>query len=187
MATFTSNSPAETETLGEAWGRKAEIGLVLGLCGDLGAGKTVFVKGLARGLGISARVQSPTFTLVNIYGGGRLTLFHLDLYRLDTPAQIVGAGLEEYLRPGGVTVIEWAERWREVEGQAPIGPSGGTGFARPPVANPMRQPENGPGRGPVAPIPWASPLRALGSDFRSMRFEVVSQTQRRITYADFGD
>ena len=84
---------------------------MIGLSGDLGAGKTQFVKGLARGLGIAARVHSPTFALVNIYAGGRLTLFHLDLYRLDTPEQIAAAGLEEYLRPAGVTVIEWAERW----------------------------------------------------------------------------
>ena len=84
--------------------------MVIGLCGDLGAGKTQLVKGLARGLGITARVHSPTFALVNIYNGGRLTLFHLDLYRLDTREQILAAGLEEYLKPAGVTVIEWAER-----------------------------------------------------------------------------
>src|SRR5512136_2739206 len=111
MATLISHSPTETIALGEQWGRAAESGLVIGLSGELGAGKTQFVKGLARGLGIEARVQSPTFALVNIYTGGRLTLFHLDLYRLDTPEQITAAGLEEYLRPEGVTVIEWAERW----------------------------------------------------------------------------
>ena len=110
MATFISHSPAETESLGERWGREAQPGLVVALSGDLGAGKTQFVKGLARGLRISARVHSPTFTLVNEYGGGRLRLFHLDLYRLETQAQILGAGLEEYLQPDGVTVIEWAER-----------------------------------------------------------------------------
>ena len=92
-----SHSPAETAALGEQWGRAAESGLVIGLSGDLGAGKTQFVKGLARGLGIAARVHSPTFALVNIYTGGRLTLFHLDLYRLDTREQIAAAGLEEYL------------------------------------------------------------------------------------------
>jgi tRNA threonylcarbamoyladenosine biosynthesis protein TsaE len=111
MATSISHSPGETEELGEAWGRAARSGLVLGLCGDLGAGKTQLVKGLARGLGITQRVHSPTFTLVNIYTGGRLTLFHLDLYRLETREQILAAGLEEYLTPDGVTVIEWAERW----------------------------------------------------------------------------
>lgn len=112
MVTNISHSPAETEGLGEARGRDAHSGLVIALAGDLGAGKTQFVKGLARGLGITARVHSPTFTLVNEYGGGRLLLFHLDLYRLETPAQILSAGVEEYLTPAGVTVIEWAERLR---------------------------------------------------------------------------
>ena len=111
MATSISHSPADTAALGEQWGRAAQSGLVIGLSGDLGAGKTQFVKGLARGLGIAGRVRSPTFALVNIYTGGRLTLYHVDLYRLDTPEQIAAAGLEEYLRPAGVTVIEWAERW----------------------------------------------------------------------------
>jgi tRNA threonylcarbamoyladenosine biosynthesis protein TsaE len=111
MATFISHSPAETESLGERWGGVAERGLVIGLSGDLGAGKTQFVKGLARGLDITARVHSPTFMLVNEYSGGRLRLFHLDLYRLETHEQITAAGLDEYLQPDGVTVIEWAERW----------------------------------------------------------------------------
>jgi tRNA threonylcarbamoyladenosine biosynthesis protein TsaE len=110
MATFISHSPAETESLGERWGNTAQRGLVIGLTGELGAGKTRLVKGIARGLGITARVHSPTFTLVNEYGGGRLRLFHLDLYRLETRGQIVSAGLEEYLQPDGVAVIEWAER-----------------------------------------------------------------------------
>ena len=111
MATCISHSPVETEALGECWGRTAQRGQVIGLCGDLGAGKTQLVKGLARGLGITARVHSPTFALLNVYSGGRLTLFHLDLYRLETRSQIVDAGLDEYLEPNGVTVVEWAERW----------------------------------------------------------------------------
>jgi len=111
MATLISHSPAETEALGAEWGRVAERGLVIGLSGEVGAGKTQLVKGLARGLGITARVHSPTFTLVNEYAGGRLRLFHLDLYRLETPEQIHAAGLEDYLQPDGVTVVEWAERW----------------------------------------------------------------------------
>ncbi len=110
MATLISHSPAETAALGERLGRVACSGQVFGLCGELGAGKTQFVKGLALGLGITARVQSPTFALVNVYAGGRLPLFHLDLYRLETREQIFGAGLEEYLHPAGVTVVEWAER-----------------------------------------------------------------------------
>jgi tRNA threonylcarbamoyladenosine biosynthesis protein TsaE len=111
MVSLISHSPAETEALGESWGRIAQSGWVIGLSGDLGAGKTQLVKGLARGPGISARVHSPTFTLVNIYPGRRLTLFHLDLYRLETVEQIVHAGLEEYMSPEGVAVMEWAERW----------------------------------------------------------------------------
>jgi tRNA threonylcarbamoyladenosine biosynthesis protein TsaE len=110
MATLISHSPADTEALGEQFGRAARRGWVITLSGDLGAGKTQFVKGLARGLEISARVHSPTFTLVAEYDGGRLKLFHLDLYRLETPEQILSAGIEEFLQPDGVAVIEWAER-----------------------------------------------------------------------------
>ena len=110
MATFISHSPAETEALGEFLGRKASRGMVFALSGDLGAGKTQFVRGLARGLGVTGRVHSPTFTLVNEYGGGRLPLFHLDLYRLETAEQLWSAGIEEYLTPDGVSVIEWSER-----------------------------------------------------------------------------
>jgi tRNA threonylcarbamoyladenosine biosynthesis protein TsaE len=111
MATLISHSSAETEALGETLGLEATSGLIIGLSGDLGAGKTQLVKGIARGLHIPGRVHSPTFTLVNIYTGGRLTLFHIDLYRLETQDQIIAAGLEEYLHPAGITVIEWAERW----------------------------------------------------------------------------
>ncbi len=110
MATFISHSPAETESLGERWGQVVKRGLVIGLSGDLGAGKTQLVKGIARGLGVTARVHSPTFTLVNEYPGGRLRMFHLDLYRLETIRQVVSASLEEYLQPDGLAVIEWAER-----------------------------------------------------------------------------
>jgi tRNA threonylcarbamoyladenosine biosynthesis protein TsaE len=113
MATFISHSPAETESLGEQFGREARRGLVIALSGELGAGKTQLVKGLARGLGIAVRVHSPTFTLVNEYAGGRLRLFHMDLYRLETRGQILSAGLEEYLQPDGVAVVEWAERIAE--------------------------------------------------------------------------
>ena len=114
MVTHISHSPEQTQDFGEAYGRVARAGEVIALSGDLGAGKTQWVKGLARGLGFEGRVHSPTFTLANVYAGGRLTLFHLDLYRLETPEQIRSAGLEEYLRPAGVTVVEWAERWAEL-------------------------------------------------------------------------
>ena len=112
MATFISHSPAETESLGEEWGRAAQSGWVIGLSGDLGAGKTQLVKGLARGLNVAERVHSPTFALLNEYSGGRLPLFHIDLYRLENREQIIGAGLEEYFyQPRGVAVVEWIERW----------------------------------------------------------------------------
>src|ERR1039458_8141442 len=122
MNTFISHGPAETESLGESFGRAAKRGLVIALSGDLGAGKTQLVKGLARGLGVTARVHSPTFTLVNEYGGVRLKLFHLDLYRLETAAQILSAGVEEFLSPDGVAAIEWAERledgrWKMEDGK----------------------------------------------------------------------
>jgi tRNA threonylcarbamoyladenosine biosynthesis protein TsaE len=114
MVTFISHSPAETLALGEQWGREATAGWIVGLSGPLGAGKTQLVKGLARGLGIEALVRSPTFALMNEYKDGRLPLTHVDLYRLETPEQIVTAGLDEYWRrPAGVVVVEWAERWPE--------------------------------------------------------------------------
>jgi tRNA threonylcarbamoyladenosine biosynthesis protein TsaE len=121
MATFISHSPAQTAALGEQWGREAQRGWLVGLSGGLGAGKTLLAAGLARGLGVTARVQSPTFGLVNEFRDGRLPLFHLDLYRLTTRHDIIAAGLEQYLdRPAGVAVVEWIERWLE-EGAWPIG------------------------------------------------------------------
>jgi tRNA threonylcarbamoyladenosine biosynthesis protein TsaE len=121
MGTFISHRPEETAAFGERWGRDAAPGWIIGLSGDLGAGKTQFVKGLARGLDITARVHSPTFALVNEYPGGRLPLAHLDLYRLDTTEQILAAGLDEYLRrPDGVTVVEWCERWPELNPKSEI-------------------------------------------------------------------
>jgi tRNA threonylcarbamoyladenosine biosynthesis protein TsaE len=113
MVTLTSRSPEETFAIGEQWGREAQRGWVIGLSGDLGAGKTQLVKGIAHGLGSPARVHSPSFALLNEYGGGRLALFHIDLYRLNSPEEIEVAGLEDYLaQPNGVTVVEWIERWR---------------------------------------------------------------------------
>src|SRR5882724_2293627 len=112
MATLISRSPEETLAIGEQWGREAQRGWVIGLSGDLGAGKTQLVKGFARGLGSPARVHSPTFALLNEYDGGRLPVFHLDLYRLNNADEVLHAGLEEYLvNPHGVTVVEWIERW----------------------------------------------------------------------------
>jgi len=170
MGTLISHSAIETEALGETWGRDAETGLVVGLCGDLGAGKTQLVKGLARGLSIHARVHSPTFTLINIYTGGRLTLFHLDLYRLETYEQILAAGLEEYLQPEGVTVIEWADRW-----------------FRAPVKSLKSQVQN---RGIEIKEKNASSgvesQHGLPRRFRWVEIETVSETDRRIIYEDIG-
>jgi tRNA threonylcarbamoyladenosine biosynthesis protein TsaE len=114
MVTLISRNPEETFAVGESWGREAQNGWVIGLTGDLGAGKTQLVKGIARGLGLNNRISSPTFALVNEHAGGRLPLHHLDLYRLNGSAQIIAAGLEGYLtNPEGVTVVEWFERWQD--------------------------------------------------------------------------
>ena len=122
MATFISHNPAETEALGEEWGRAAQSGWLIGLSGGLGAGKTQLVSGMARGLGAAARAPSPTFALVHEYHDGRLPLFHLDLYRLASRGQIIAAGLEIYLtRPRGVAVVEWIERWLGDDGIPPAG------------------------------------------------------------------
>jgi len=112
MDTFISHSTTETTSLGERLGTAAQPGWVFALSGDLGAGKTHLVKGIARGLGVPGRIQSPTFALVQEHLEGRLPLYHLDLYRLRNSHDIVGAGLEPYFTPKeGVTVIEWFERW----------------------------------------------------------------------------
>lgn len=110
-----TRSVAETVALGEAWGRSLPAGWVVALDGDLGAGKTQLARGIARGIGFTGRVQSPTFALLNQYEGGRETVFHLDLYRLDDADAIYTAGLDEYLvQPDGIAVVEWASRWLPV-------------------------------------------------------------------------
>lgn len=107
-----TRSVTETEALAARLAQASHSGWVIGLHGDLGAGKTAFVRGFARGLGYPGRVHSPTFALLNEYPGGRWPLHHLDLYRLNSAADVFGAGLEEYLlRPVGITLVEWAERW----------------------------------------------------------------------------
>jgi tRNA threonylcarbamoyladenosine biosynthesis protein TsaE len=105
-----TRSVAETLEFGGRLARELQRGDVIALSGELGAGKTALVKGLAHGLGISMDVTSPTFTLIHEYGGGRLPLFHIDLYRLDGVSQALAIGIEDYLGGPGVTVIEWAER-----------------------------------------------------------------------------
>ena len=105
-----SHSPTETFDYGRQLASELRPGNILALTGELGAGKTCLVKGIAAGLGIAQDVTSPTFTLIHEYRGGRLPLYHVDLYRLDTIADAVGIGIEEYLPSDGVTVIEWAEK-----------------------------------------------------------------------------
>jgi tRNA threonylcarbamoyladenosine biosynthesis protein TsaE len=105
-----AQSIEETLNFGERLAREVQRGDVIALFGDLGAGKTALVKGLARGLGVTQAVTSPTFTLVHEYSGGRLPLFHIDLYRLDTVEQALAIGIEDYLNGMGVTAIEWAEK-----------------------------------------------------------------------------
>ena len=106
---YVSNSPAETEDLGAALAERLKPGTVVAFSGDLGAGKTAFVRGMARGLGISERVTSPTFTIVNEYEGGRLPLFHFDMYRLGSSDELFDIGWEDYLARGGVCAVEWSE------------------------------------------------------------------------------
>ena len=105
-----SHSAAETIEFGRQLAGKLRAGAVLALTGDLGAGKTCLVKGLAAGLGITHAVTSPTFTLIHEYRGGRLPLAHIDLYRLAVADEAVNIGIEEYLGGAGITVVEWAER-----------------------------------------------------------------------------
>lgn len=106
---YTTNSPEETEQLGEALAKYLESGAVLAYTGDLGAGKTAFTRGLARGLGVAERVTSPTFNIVHEYLGGRLPLFHFDMYRLYSSDELFDIGWEDYLARGGVCAVEWSE------------------------------------------------------------------------------
>ena len=106
---YVTNSEAETEALGARLAPRLEPGTVIAFTGDLGAGKTAFTRGLARGLGVTERVTSPTFTIVNEYEGGRLPLFHFDLYRLGSSDELFDIGWEDYLSRGGVCAVEWSE------------------------------------------------------------------------------
>ena len=107
--TFLTNSPAETEAVGAALGKIIPAGTVIAYRGDLGAGKTAFTRGLARGLGCSELVTSPTYTIVNEYLGGRLPRFHFDMYRLASSDDLWDIGWEDYLERGGVCAVEWSE------------------------------------------------------------------------------
>ena len=107
--TFLTNSPVETEAVGAALAKVLAPGTVLAYRGDLGAGKTAFTRGLARGLGCGDLVTSPTYTIVNEYLSGRLPLFHFDMYRLASSDDLWDIGWEDYLERGGICAVEWSE------------------------------------------------------------------------------
>ena len=106
---FITNSTAETEDIGAALGKILTAGTVIAYEGDLGAGKTAFTRGLARGLGCTEQVTSPTYTIVNEYLSGRLPLFHFDMYRLHSSDDLWDIGWEDYLERGGICAVEWSE------------------------------------------------------------------------------
>jgi len=114
VATFISNSPAETEAIGRQLAEDIGVGSVLALKGELGSGKTVFVKGLVAGLGSRADVTSPTFTILHEYRGGRLPVYHFDFFRVEDRQSIARLGLDDYFFGDGVSVIEWADRFPEL-------------------------------------------------------------------------
>lgn len=107
---YISNSVEETERIGAELADRLSAGTIVAFSGDLGAGKTAFVRGMACGLGIEERVTSPTFTIVNEYAGGKRPLFHFDLYRLYDADELFDIGWEDYLTRGGICAVEWSER-----------------------------------------------------------------------------
>ena len=110
---FYTTSPAETEAVGAALAQKLRPGTVIAYRGDLGAGKTAFTRGLAKGLGCEDMVTSPTYTIVNEYLSGRMPLFHFDMYRLASAEDLWDIGWEDYLERGGVCAVEWSENVEE--------------------------------------------------------------------------
>ena len=111
MLTITTDNPAATLAFGRSLGQRLAAGDVVCLTGDLGAGKTLLVQGMAAGLGVTDDVTSPTFTILQVYEGGRLPFTHFDLYRLDEPADLEDIGFAEYTGGDGVAVIEWADKF----------------------------------------------------------------------------
>lgn len=109
-----SKSPEDTFQIGMRLGKLAEAGEVYTLTGDLGVGKTVFTQGFAKGLGIEESVNSPTFTILQIYEGGRLPLYHFDVYRIGSVEEMEETGFEEYIMGDGVSLIEWADLIEEI-------------------------------------------------------------------------
>ena len=110
---FITNSPEETEALGARLAEQLKPGTVIAYQGELGAGKTAFTRGLARGLGCKEPVTSPTYTIVNEYLGGRIPLFHFDMYRLGCADDLWDIGWDDYLERGGVCAVEWSENVAE--------------------------------------------------------------------------
>ena len=110
---FYSDSPAQTEQIGAALGKILQPGAVIAFQGDLGAGKTAFTRGLARGLESNDPVTSPTYTIVNEYLGGRLPLFHFDMYRLASAEDLWDIGWDDYLDRNGVCAVEWSENVKD--------------------------------------------------------------------------
>ncbi len=111
---FTSSSPEQTAQAGAECAANAQAGDVVALIGDLGAGKTQFVKGFVRGIGSSSEVTSPTFTLIHEYTDGRLPVYHFDFYRLDKPQAVLALGFDDYVQGDGVCVIEWSDRFPQL-------------------------------------------------------------------------
>lgn len=114
MIVIETKSPEETFAAGRDLGLSAQPGEIYTLSGDLGVGKTVFTQGVAAGLGITGHVNSPTFTIVQIYENGRLPFYHFDVYRIGDIEEMDEIGYEDYFFGGGVCMIEWAERIREL-------------------------------------------------------------------------
>jgi tRNA threonylcarbamoyladenosine biosynthesis protein TsaE len=114
VATFISNSPLETQGIGRQFAKNLAAGSVLALTGELGSGKTQFVKGLVAGLGSDVAVTSPTFTIVHEYPGGRSPIYHFDFFRLQDRQSIMRFGLDDYFFGDGISVIEWADRFPDL-------------------------------------------------------------------------
>ncbi len=109
MEIYLSNSPQETESIAENLAKTLKEGTVVAFRGDLGMGKTCFTRGLARGLGFDGEVTSPTFALINEYIGGRLPLYHYDMYRISSWEELYSSGFFEYIEEGGIVAAEWSE------------------------------------------------------------------------------
>lgn len=110
---YHSNSPRETENIAKAFAKKLKSGDVVTLDGDLGAGKTAFTQGLAKGLGVSDYVNSPTFTIVNCYDGD-IPIYHFDVYRIEDSEEMYDIGYDEYVGTDGIAVIEWAQKISDI-------------------------------------------------------------------------